>query len=193
MIKNKQPKKVWVDAGKEFKGSFRTLCQKNEIEVYKTFSEKKLPFAERNIRSLKNLIYKYLEDKWTYSYIIQLQSFVQTINSRVNRVTKLAPNKVTKKDVPYSISIFLIASAKLVRRPKFYVGDFMRISKADLPFRKGYKQTFTKEVFEIYVLPTTNPPTDSLIDASQELVKGKFYEIELVKVRDNSSEITKHE
>ena len=92
VIKSKRPKKVWVDAGTEFKGSFSTLCQKNEIEVYKTFSGKKSAFAERNIRSLTNLIYKYLEVKWTYSYINQLQSFVQTINSRVNRVTKMAPN-----------------------------------------------------------------------------------------------------
>ena len=59
MIKSKRPKKVWVDAGTEFKGSFSTLCQKKEIEVYETFSEKKSAFAERNIRSLKNLIYKY--------------------------------------------------------------------------------------------------------------------------------------
>ena len=66
----------------------------------------------------------------------------------------------------------------------------MQISKVDLPFRKGYKQTFTNEVFEIYNIPTTNPPTYSLIDASQEPVKGKFYELEFVKVRDNSSEIT---
>ena len=42
IIKNKRPKKMWVDAGTEFKGSSSTLCQKNEIEVYKTFSEKKI-------------------------------------------------------------------------------------------------------------------------------------------------------
>ena len=46
MIKSKRPKKVWVDAGTEFKGSFSTLCQKNEIEVYKTFSEKKSAFGK---------------------------------------------------------------------------------------------------------------------------------------------------
>ena len=33
MIKSKRPKKVWVDAGTEFKGSFGTLCQKIEIEL----------------------------------------------------------------------------------------------------------------------------------------------------------------
>ena len=57
MIKHKQPKKVWVDAGTEFK----TLCQRRNIKSYQTFSEKKSAFAERNIRSLKNIIYKYLE------------------------------------------------------------------------------------------------------------------------------------
>ena len=94
------------------------------------------------------------------------------MNSRVNRVTKLAPNKVTKKDVPYLISLIFDASTKLVRRPKFYVGDF---------------------TLGIYDIPTTSPPTYSLIDATQEPVKGKFYELELVKFRDNSSQITKHE
>ena len=98
-----------------------------------------------------------------------------------------------KKDVPYLISLIFDDSANLVRRPKFSVGDFVGISKADLPLRKGYKQTFTNEVFEIYDIPTTNPPTYSLIDATQEPVKRKFYELESVKVRDNSSEITRHE
>ena len=115
-----------------------------------------------------------------------MQSFVKTINSRVNRVTNLAPNKVTKKEVPYLISLIFNTSAKLVRRPNSYVGDFVPISKADLPFRKGYKQTFTNKVFEICDILTTNTPTYSLIDASQEPVKGKFYDLELVKVRDNS-------
>ena len=122
-----------------------------------------------------------------------MQSFVQTINSRVDRVTKLTPNNLTKKDVPYLRSLIYDASAKLVLRPKFYVGDFVQISKADLPFRKGYKQTFINEVFEIYDIPTTNPPNYSLTDATQEPVKEKFYELELVEVSDNSSEITKHE
>ena len=103
MIKNKRPKKLWVDTGTEFKGSFSTLCSKNEIELYKIFSEKKSAFADRNIRCLKNLIYKDLEDKWTL-------------------VTKLVPNKVTKKDVPYLISLFFNASANLVRPTKFQLG-----------------------------------------------------------------------
>ena len=79
-----------------------------------------------------------MEDKWTYSYIDKLQDFVNTINLRTNRVIKLAPNKVTQKDVPRLISLRAEQSLKLVRRPKLYVGNFVRIAKIDIPFRKYF-------------------------------------------------------
>ena len=144
-----------------------------KLKFIKLSARKNRHLRNKNIRSLKNLINKYLGDKWA-RILISCKSFVRTRNSKVNRVTKLAPKKVTKTDVPYSISLNFTASAKLVRRPKFYVGDFLRISKGDLPFRKRYKQTFTNEVFEIYDIPTTNPLTYKVIDVSQEPVKGKF-------------------
>ena len=172
MIKTKQPKNVWVDKGTEFKGEFEKLCTKREIIKYNTHTE-------RNIRSIKSIMYKHLEFEWTYSYIEKLQSFVQTINLRVNRVTKLAPNKVTRKHVPALVSLIANSSSKLVQKPKFYVGDYVRIAKTDLPFRKGYKQIFTDEVFELVAIPTVNPPTYSLIDAEKEEISGKFYEKEL--------------
>ena len=102
--------------------------------MYSTFSEKKSAVAERNIRSLKNIIYRYLEEKWTYSYINNLDQFVKTINSRVNRVTKLPPNKVTKKDVPRLVS--LTVETRRSQKPKLYVGDFVRIVKTEKTFRK---------------------------------------------------------
>ena len=183
MIKIKQPEKVWVDDGKEFLGAFKQLCNKRGIHLYSTFSEKKSAFAERNIRVLKEIIHRYLEERWTYSYIDQLDQFVKTINSRVNRVTQLAgnPNKVTKKDVPRLVS--LTAQTSTTQKPKVYVGDFVRIVKKDKAFRKSYKQSFTDEVFEITVIPTLNPPTYSLVDAVIEPIQGKFYQPELQLVR----------
>ena len=105
--------------------------------------------------------------------------FVQTIISRVNRVTKLAPNKVTRKNVLALVSLMSNSSSKLVQKPKFYVGDYVRIAKVDLSFRKGYKQIFTDEVFEIVAISTVNPPTYSLADAEKEEISGQFYEKEL--------------
>ena len=56
MIKKTQPKKVWVDQGTEFKGSFKNLYEKKGIELYKTLREKGSEIAKRNITSLKNII-----------------------------------------------------------------------------------------------------------------------------------------
>ena len=43
------------------------------------------------------------------------------------------------------------------RKPKFKIGDIVRISKYDLPFRKGYKQQFTRGVFEIVAISPGKP------------------------------------
>ena len=179
MIKTKTPEKVWTDKGGEFKGAFKTLCDKKGIDYYTTQSEMKSAFAERNIRSLKNILYKYLEKYWTYSYLLQLPEFVKTINTRVNRVTGLAPYKVTKKDTAHLVSLTNVNRA---RRPRFVVGDIVRIAKADIPFRKGYKANFTDELFDIVKISTLNPPTYNLRDSSGEIILGKFYEPELSKV-----------
>ena len=124
MIKHKQSEKVWVDDGTEFLGAFKALCTERGIHLYSTFSEKKSAFAERKIRSLKNIINRYLEEKWTYSYLDKLDAFVKTINSGLNRTIKLAPNKVTKKDVTRLVS--LTANTTNSQKPKFYIGGFVR-------------------------------------------------------------------
>ena len=180
-----KPKKVWSDKGTEFRGAFKDFCNRKGIETYTTHSEAKSAFAERNIRSLKNIIYKHLENIWSYRYINELQSFVRTINSRVNRMTGMAPNKVAQKHVKRLLSLTAERSSKLVRTPKFKIGDRVRIAKQDLPFKKGYKQSFTDELFRITSVKTFSPPTYSLADAEGEDIQGKFYEPELTKVKWN--------
>ena len=105
IIKQKKQERVWTDKGSEFKGEFKKFCEKKEIHLCTNENKTKSAFAERNIRSLKNIIHKYLEENWTWTYIKQLPQFVNTTNSRVNRVTQLAPNKTFKKHEPFLISL----------------------------------------------------------------------------------------
>ena len=67
------------------------------------------------------------------------------------------------------------------------MGDFVRIVKKDEALRKGYKQSFTDEVFEVENFETFNPPTSSLIDAIGENIEGKFYqpEFQIIQVEKN--------
>ena len=189
MITKSIPEKIWSDKGSEFKGEFKQFCDSKNIDIYSTHSETKSAFAERNIRSLKNIIYKHLEKRWSYQYIKKLHDFVDIINSRVNRVTGLAPKKVSDKDVPHLISLVSYKSTKQLRVPKFRVGDFVRVSKENLPFKKGYKQNFTDEIFQIEKIATLNPPTYNLLDSEKEKRLGKFYQPELILVKKKNGRI----
>ena len=115
-----------------------------------------------------------------------MDSFVKTINSRVNRTIKLAPNKVTKKDAPTLVS--LIANTAFSQNPKFFVGDLVRIVKKEETFGKGYKQSFTDEIFETSSMPTFSPPTYSLIDTDKEIIQCKFYQPELQLVQESPAQ-----
>ena len=131
MIQKQKPQQVWTDKRTEFKGAFKNLCDQEGIETYTTQSETKSAYAGKNIRLLKN-IYKHWEHKWTYHYINKLRQFVDTINSRVNRVTKLAPNKVT-------ISGTISCSRKIGRKTSISSWRHSSDSQARFTFQKRYK------------------------------------------------------
>ena len=135
MIKQKKTRKGLDRQGIRVKGEFKKFCEKKEIHLYTTENETKSAFAERNIRSLKNIILKYLEENWASTYIKELPQFVNTINSRVNCVTQLALRKTFKKHELFLISLAI--STKNYTQ-KYEEGDLVRIAKPDEIFRKGY-------------------------------------------------------
>ena len=79
------------------------------------------------------------------------------------------------------LSILFNQSFKKHTKLKFKIGDSVRISKSDIPFRKGYKPQFTDEIFEISSISTKNPPTYIIKDLKKEEILGKLYEKELRK------------
>ena len=81
ITKKNRLKNVWVDKGTEFAGEFKKLCKAEGIQIYSTMSETKAAFAERRIRPLKNILYRYMEDNGD-KYIHKLSQFVTTLNSR---------------------------------------------------------------------------------------------------------------
>ena len=47
----------------DFLGAFKVQCIERGNHLYSTFIEKKSALAKRNKRPLKNIIYRYLEEK----------------------------------------------------------------------------------------------------------------------------------
>ena len=81
ITKRNRPKKIWVDKETEFCGAFKKFCTAEGIQVYSTMSETKAASPERTIRSLKNILYRYMED-FGFKYIHKLPHFINTLDSR---------------------------------------------------------------------------------------------------------------
>ena len=144
------PIKLWVDQGKEFRGEFLKFCNDNDIEVYSTFSETENCMAERYIRTLKTILYKFFEGHRTFKYVHLLPKFASLVNRRYNRAIGMPAANVTAKDVPKLIALQFEKSKTRPQKPQFEVGDRVRIAQKNMPFRKGYKQQYTIEVFKVH-------------------------------------------
>ena len=166
ITRKNRPNKIWVEQGTEFAGEFKKFCSDEGKEIYSTMSETKAAFAERTIRSLKNIMYRYMED-YGYKHIHKLPQFIATMNSRNNRSIDMKPNHVRNSDF---MSIYYIKPLREYKKPKFGIGDRVRISKYDLPFRKGYKPQFTQEIFGIVTIATKKPPTYTIKDKQEEVI-----------------------
>ena len=115
-------------------------------------SETKVAFAERTIRSFKNIPYRYME-YYGYKYIHKLPRFITTLNSRTNSSIDMTPNTVKNCDF---MSILYSKRLREFKKPTFKIGVRVRISKYDLPFCKRCKPQFTREVSEIVAIATKN-------------------------------------
>ena len=167
--------KFWVDERMEDAGEFETFCKADGIQIYSTLSETKAAFAECTTRSLKNILYPYMED-YGYKYFQKLSQVVTTLNSRN---LCLIP-----KNVKTSGFLCILYSKPLrdFRKTKFRIGDRVFMSMYNLLFRKGYKPRFTQAVFEIVSVFSRNLPTYTKIDEQDEIILGKFYQKELIKI-----------
>ena len=141
-------------------------------------SETKAAFAERTMRSLKNILYCYMED-YGYTFSHKLPQFIGTMNSRNNCRIDMKPNHVRNSDF---MSILYSKPLREYKKPKFGIGDRVRISNYDIPFKKSYKPHFTQEIFENVAIATKKPPTYTIKDEQEEFIRGKFYEKELIRV-----------
>ena len=81
---------------------------------------------------------------------------------------------------------------QLASKPKFKVGDKVRISKYKRKiFDKGYTPNWTEEIFLVDKIQSTNPITYRLKDLNNEEIQGSFYEPELLNAKQDVFRIEK--
>ncbi|HRP37281.1 MAG TPA: DDE-type integrase/transposase/recombinase, partial [Candidatus Dojkabacteria bacterium] len=181
----REPEKIWVDKGSEFYNKkFKDWANKNDIVIYSTYSESKSVVVERFIRSLKELIMPIFSEHNTREWINILPQVVKTYNNRYHKTIKMTP--VEASDHKNATTVFLNLSkhkSSKKQKPKFQVGDEVRVSRIKDKFEKGYEFNFTYEVFTISKVLHTDPITYQLVDYHGDPIEGSFYTEELLKTK----------
>ena len=81
---------------------------------------------------------------------------------------------------------------QLTSKPKFKVGDKVRISKYKRKiFVEGYTPNWTEEIFLVDKIESTYPITYRLKDLNNEEIQGSFYEPELLNAKQDVFRIEK--
>ncbi|KAK3924827.1 Putative uncharacterized transposon-derived protein [Frankliniella fusca] len=66
-----------------------------------------------------------------------------------------------------------------IKKPKFNVGDYVRISREKQVFEKGYTWNWSEEIFKIVQVIPYAVPVYRLEDLDKDPIEGTFYEMEL--------------
>ena len=189
IFEERKPGKMWVDKGKEFYNK----DVKDLIELYSTKNEEKSSVVERWIRMMKEKMWKYFTAKSTNVYIDVLPDLVKQYNNTRHSFIKMTPVKASKKENELKVRKNLYPEHLEIRdiKPKFSVGDKVRISKKKMTFEKGYTTRWTEEIFTIIEVKLTSPVTYKIADLNGEEIKGTFYEPELQKTSQEIFRIEK--
>lgn len=180
-----RPKNLQTDMGREFYNKdFKDLIQKWNINHYSTHSVLKASIVERVNRTLKSKMWKQFSLQGSYKWLDILPKIVKDYNNTKHRKTGMKPAEITKKNEEYLLKN-VYNKIKMVdpKKPKFKLGDFVRISKYKTQFSKSYTPNWSNEIFSISKVNNTNPRTYLLQDAENKEILGSVYEEELTPVK----------
>ena len=139
-------------------------------------SETKAAFAERTIRSLKKILYRYMEFHG-YNYIQKLSQLVHTLISREICSIGLISKKVKKSD------IFFITTShqeNFENHSLVLETDSSSRSKTH-PSKKAISHGLRNKFFEFVALSSTKLPTNTKSVEPDENIRLRFYRKKSIK------------
>ena len=188
--KNRKPKIIRSDSGKEFTNSkVQKLLKDMGIKFFTSNNEVKANYVERVIQTLRNKLFKYMNKKQSYKYVNILQDLVKGYNDNYHRSIQTSPSQVNKDNEDKIWR--LLYGSKLLKREKyvFKPGDKVRVAYTRGTFDRGYEQQYSDEIFTVVKLIPRNPPVYKIVDFNGNSIKGTFYKEELQRVyKDENSE-----
>ena len=186
-----RPKTLMTDSGGEFTGKkVQSFLREEQINHYTPGSDIKCAGVERFNKTLQRKMYHYMTNSGTDKYLNVLQDIVSSYNRTIHSTIKMSPsdaekeeNDLTVKDMlnRHYLSFFRKGGKK---KPKFALGDTVRVSKIKRPFMRSYKEQSNEELFEIIEIRSDLPIVMYKLKSLEDLdeIRGAFYESELTRI-----------
>lgn len=166
-----------TDRGKEFINSnVKDYLKIRHINLIHPNSEIKCAMVERFNRTWETRLFKYFTANNTKKWIDIAGKLTKAINNSFHRMIKCTPQQVFSGKVKPAESV-----QPKPKKPKYHVGDLVRMSHQNKTFRRGYESGWTDEVFQVIQAITGTPPTYRLVDEQGEEISGIVYQQELVR------------
>lgn len=175
-----------TDDGKEFVNSklhsyFNTL----HINHFVTSSSTKCCINERFNRTLGQRVARYLTHVKSKRFMHKLKDFERQYNGSYHSSIKCAPNDVNEDNAMQIWSnIYTKKNKKLDKNVKdvFKQGDHVLIPRKKGLFEKGYAQNYGETIYKIVKVNPTRPMTYVLSSLEGDIIKGGWYQQELIQV-----------
>lgn len=183
LSQGRTPTNLHTDQGKEFYNvHFKNLMNKYKINLYSTYSNMKAAICERFNRTLKSEMWKKFSLQGSYKWLNILPDLVEAYNNRLHKTIGMKPSDVTAENANEVKKKYTLKVKLERKKPKFKVGDKVRVSRIKQVFEKGYTPNWSTEIFTVDAIVKTDPITYRLIDYQDQPIAGGFYEEELLKV-----------
>lgn len=198
-VTSPKPTELFCDSGKEFVNrQVSDYLQQEGIRKTHASSEMKAAIVERFNRTLQDLIYRYMTENQTRRYLTSLQDLIYVYNMRGHRSLKFMSPRDAERDVNQQ-TVFNALNEHYTKinqqrkKPKYDVGQRVRINKLGGRFARGYHERFSQELFEIVQVLTRMPIPMYILKSldNNEIVKGGFYDEELQPVEGDVFKIEK--
>ena len=186
----RKPNFIQSDEGSEFTNKqVQKFFNDNNIKWYHTYNRDiKCSICERFNRTILNKIYKNFTLNNNTIWIKDLNKLVKEYNNSYHRTIKMKPIDASKKsneNIVRKNYNFEITDKK----PKFSIGDKVRVSLLKNTFEKGYTSNWSEKIYVIDDIKTSNVHYYYLKDLNGGKLDGTFYQEELLKTNMKENDL----
>ena len=149
-----KPKRLNTDRGSEMIcKQFKSFLQAKKIHHYLAYSLRKCPVVERFNLTIQQLLYKIMAKNNSLEWVKYIDQAMKIYLNRKHRTIGMSPNEgdepENEAEIRQSYLKRYINSNLKKQKPRFSVGDTVRIWGERGQFHRGYMEDFTREYFII--------------------------------------------